>query len=306
MDTAVGTFLPPETLMGGMSAVDAALARVEAGGIDHVGVGDHVSFFTGIGFDGLLSATSLLSLHPTMPVHVGVYLLALRHPVLVARQLADLSLIAPGRLVLGVGVGGEDPHEFEVCGVNPATRGARTDEALRVVRRLLAGEAVDNDGPHFPLRQARILPVPAQPVPIVVGGRSDAALRRVARLGDGWLALFVSARRFAEAVEQIDALADADGRDGVGWRHGLQVWCGFGSSREDARAALAPQMEGFYQLPFEKFERYAPYGTPEDVAAHLFPYMQAGCRTFNLIPRAADPDAALDGVAEVRARLAAA
>ena len=64
-----------------------------------------------------------------------MYLLPLRHPVLVARQLADIERLAPGRLVLGVGVGGEDRHEVAICGVDPATRGARMDECLAVLRR---------------------------------------------------------------------------------------------------------------------------------------------------------------------------
>ena len=78
--------------------------------------------------------------HPTLRVHVAVYLLALRHPVPLARTLATIAELAPGRLALGVGVGGEDRHEIEICGVDPATRGSRTDEALAIVRGLLSGE----------------------------------------------------------------------------------------------------------------------------------------------------------------------
>ncbi len=70
-----------------------------------------MSFFAGLGFDGLMQATALAMLHPTLPVYCGLYLLPLRHPVLVARQLADIDRLAPGRLIFGVGVGGEDRHE---------------------------------------------------------------------------------------------------------------------------------------------------------------------------------------------------
>src|SRR5499426_4817929 len=113
------------------------LERARRAGLDHVFVADHVSFHTGFGMDGLVRAASLAALEPELAVHVGVYLLALRHPVPVARQIATLCESAPGRLVLGVGVGGEDRHEVEVCGVDPATRGRRTDEALTVVRGAL-------------------------------------------------------------------------------------------------------------------------------------------------------------------------
>lgn len=80
-------------------------------GLDHLQVGDHVSFHDGTGFDGLLHATAALAMAPDLPVQVGLYLLALRHPVTVARQIADIGRLAPGRLVLGVGVGGEDRRE---------------------------------------------------------------------------------------------------------------------------------------------------------------------------------------------------
>ncbi len=86
-----------------------------------------------------MQATALAMLHPALPIHTGVYLLPLRHPVLVARQLADIDRLAPGRLVFGVGVGGEDRHEVAVCGVDPATRGLRMNECLTVVRQLLTG-----------------------------------------------------------------------------------------------------------------------------------------------------------------------
>lgn len=270
-------------------------------GVDHVAVGDHVSFWAGAGRDGLIDATAMAMAHPTLPVHVAVYLLALRHPVLVARQLS--TELAPGRLVLGVGIGGEDRHEVAICGVDPASRGRRMNECLAILRRLLAGERVTHHGEFFDLDDALVLPAPDPPIPIVVGGRSEAAVRRAARLGDGWLGIWVSAARFAKVVATINEVAGQAGRGRVAWRHGMQVWCGLGSSREQARALLAPAMEGFYRLPFERFERYCPYGAPEDVAEFLSTYVQAGCGSFNLIPCAADADAAIEGVAHVKALL---
>ncbi len=100
----VGMFTPSGLLERGPEAARAFLAQAGEAGIDHVCCGDHVSF-AGLGFDGLVQATALAMLHPTLPVHTGVYLLPLRHPVPVARQLADIGQLAPGRLVFGVGVG---------------------------------------------------------------------------------------------------------------------------------------------------------------------------------------------------------
>jgi alkanesulfonate monooxygenase SsuD/methylene tetrahydromethanopterin reductase-like flavin-dependent oxidoreductase (luciferase family) len=78
----------------------------------------------------------MLTHYADLPCYVALYLLPLRHPVLVARQLASIAELAPGRLTFGVGIGGEDPHELEICGVDPRTRGRRMDESLEILREL--------------------------------------------------------------------------------------------------------------------------------------------------------------------------
>jgi len=297
-------FPPVPLLPGGDPAVARDfLAQAGEAGIDYVCCGDHVSFF-GLGFDGLVQATALAMLHPTLPIHVGVYLLPLRHPVLVARQLADIAQLAPGRLVLGVGVGGEDRHEVSISGVDPATRGKRMDECLAVVRQLLAGTAVSFHGAFFDLDEAVIAPAPAAPIPIIVGGRSDTAIRRAGRLGDGWLGIWNSPARFAAATRLAAEEAARAGRPRPPDRHAMQVWCGIADSQQAARACLAPAMQAFYQLPFERFERYCPYGTADDIAEFLMPYADAGCTEFNLIPQSPDHEQAVAGVAAVKKLLA--
>ncbi len=295
----VGMFPPFSLLDWDQAAARAFLAQVDEAGIDHVCCGDHVSFIVGIGFDGLLQATALTLLHPSLRVYCGLYLLPLRHPVLVARQLADIERLAPGRLIFGVGVGGEDRHEVSICGVDPATRGQRMNECLTILRQLLTGSAVTFHGTFFDLDEAVIAP-PAAAIPITVGGRSDAAIRRAGRLGDGWLGIWNSPRRFAAAVEIAAQEAARAGRPDPPARHAMQVWCGLADSKEAARACLAPAMQAFYQLPFERFERYCPYGTAADVAEFLAPYAEAGCTEFNLIPQSPGHDLAIAGTAAVR------
>lgn len=281
------------------------MARMADEGIDHVCTGDHVSFFVGAGTDGLITATSMLSVQSALPAYIGLYLLPLRHPVTVARQLASLAELAPGRLTLGVGIGGEDRHEVEICGVDPSTRGRRMDECLQILRGLADGGPVSFEGEFFSFEDALIVPAPAPRIPLVVGGRSEAAVRRAARLGDGWLGIWVSPQRFAAVVEQIGEEAGAAGRDPSGFEHALNVWCGFGATRESALATVAASMQTFYQMPFEPFERYSPYGTPAEVAAFLRPYVEAGCSAFNLIPCAGDGEDAIAAAGEVRRLLTA-
>ena len=301
----VGLFPPAVELNGGPAELDSILRSVADEDIDHLCVGDHVSFFVGAGSDGLIAATSLLAAQTELPIYVGLYLLPLRHPVPVARQLATLSQLAPGRLTLGVGLGGEDPHEIVICGVDPKTRGSRMDESLRILRGLADGTPLTFDGEFFSLQDALIVPAPSPRVPLIVGGRSNAAVSRAARLGDGWLGIWVSPRRYAQVRDQIAQEADEAGRNPSGFEHALNVWCGFGPTREAAREPLARQMQAFYQIPFEPFERYCPHGTPEQVAEFLSPYIETGCSAFNVIPCGEDAEAAVAAVGELRKLLTA-
>lgn len=291
---------PPHDLFDrGAASLRDGISQIEDAGIDRVCVGDHVSFHGGRGFDGLVQATALAAISD-VEVQTAVYLLPLRHPVTVARQVNSLAQIAPGRFVFGVGIGGEDPKEVAMCGVDPTTRGRRMDESLNIVRRLLAGETVTTAGEFFDLIDATVLPVPSSPVPIQVGGRSAAALRRAGRLGDGYLALWTTPERFVTAVADVVSHADAAGRGDVDWRHGLQVWCGFADDATVARSKLAGEMERLYEVPFEKFERYCPFGSPDAVASELLPFVDAGCRDINIIGVAGSTEDATAGVAEVR------
>jgi alkanesulfonate monooxygenase SsuD/methylene tetrahydromethanopterin reductase-like flavin-dependent oxidoreductase (luciferase family) len=302
-DVRVGLFPPVAPLTGG-EELRSVLALAAEVGVDHLCVGDHVSFFVGAGSDGLTTATSLLAAQADLPVYVALYLLPLRHPVPVARQLATLAQLAPGRLTLGVGIGGEDPHELEICGVDPKTRGRRMDESLHLLRGLGEGTPVTFHGEFFSLDEALILPAPAPRVPLIVGGRSDAAVRRAGKFGDGWLGIWVSPRRYSGVCDEIAGKASEAGRDPSAFEHALNVWCGFASTREAARKPLAAQMQDFYQMPFEPFERYSPYGTPEQVAEFLSPYIESGCSRFNVIPCADDSDSAIVAVGELRKLLA--
>ena len=281
-----------------------AVQLVADAGIDHVFFADHVSFRTGHGHDGMVIAAGLANLHPTIGIYIGVYLLPLRHPVPVARQLANLAEMAPGRVSFGVGVGGDDRHEVEVCGVDPATRGRRTNESLEIVQRLLHGDTVDHQGEFFSLEQARIVPVPAPAVPVYVGGRADAALQRAGRYADGWLAIWCSVDRYRAGTALFTEAAAAAGRV-VTPDHGIQLWVGVGRDRTEAAGYVGTAMEGFYRVPFDKFERYTPYGTVDDIVEFLAPYQEAGCNHFNLTPCAATSERGIAAVAEVGERLRA-
>jgi alkanesulfonate monooxygenase SsuD/methylene tetrahydromethanopterin reductase-like flavin-dependent oxidoreductase (luciferase family) len=299
MSVKVGVALNEDLLIPDAAKRTLLLDRIADAGLDHVTTGDHISFHGGTGFDGMISATSVLAANERLDVLIGVYLAALRHPMVTARQLATLSQIAPGRLVLGVGAGGDDRDEVINAGVDPATRGKRLDETLDALRALSTGEAVDHHGRFFSLDEARIVPAPSPAVPIVIGGSGPAAIQRTARYGDGWFAMFCSARRFADTVEQIRAATDNLGRPDPSW-FGVGVWCGLGDDADRARVALGSRMQALYRLPPETFEHVSAAGTPEQVAEQLAPFVRGGARHLTLVVVADDPRGGIDMAGEVR------
>ncbi len=283
---------------------------VAEAGFDHMFFADHVSFRTGHGNDGMVTAAALANLHPTLGVYLGVYLLPLRHPVPVARQLANLAEMAPGRISFGVGIGGDDRHEVELCGVDPSTRGRRADESLQIIQRLLSGETVDHQGEFFSLSQARITPTPSPPIPTYVGGRSDAAIRRAGRFADGWLGVWCSVERYRAALQLFSETAEAEravpSEVPETPDHGIQLWVGIGDSKQAAATNVATELERFYRVSFKAFEKYTPYGTVDDIVDFFMPYIEAGCRHVNMTPCGQNPDEALLAAGEVAKRLRAA
>lgn len=280
----------------------AAARRAEELGLDAVVVGDHVTFY-GYGNDGLVTLTAIAAVTERIELRTSVYLLPLRHPVPVALQCAQLDQLSLGRLVLGIGVGGEDPHEFESCGVDPRTRGARANEAIQILRRLWTEDDVDFAGRHFRLERVTVYPKPLRPIPILVGGRSEAALRRAGRLGDGYIGIWLTPERFAAAVERVRAEAEEAGRDPSSLSFGMQFWSHVGPDRGAARERVAAAMEATYRIPFERFERYTPYGTAAEVAEYLVPFVEAGADHVNLILTQDSPLENVERAAEVREEL---
>jgi len=151
----------------------------------------------------------------TERVHLGshVYNLALRHPFVAARAIQTLDIVSGGRAEIGIGAGWLE-SEWRAAGLDFATRGARLDEALAVCRRLWSEEVVAHHGTHFDFDDVMFEPKPTQRPwpPIHVGGESDAALRRAARLGDGWIGMGHTPDSAAAVVARLDALRSDNGR----------------------------------------------------------------------------------------------
>lgn len=232
----------------------------------------------------------------TSRVRVGaaVLVLPLYHPVMAAKQLADLDARSGGRLTVGVGVGGEFTPEFEALGIPVNERGARTDEAIEVMRALWTGQPVTREGRFFPLNGATLRPV-AVPgsvgrvggPPLVISGRKEAAMRRAARVGDGWLPYLFSPDAYARSVGTITAEAAAVDRDLTDFEWCAYVYCSVRPSAERAQADVRSFLGKAYgDKPQEMLDRIAPSGTPEQVAEKLQKYVDAGARHIVISPAA--------------------
>ena len=112
--------------------------------------------------------------------------LPIRHPVMVAKQASSLAVLTGGRFLFGVGTS-PWPEDYALLDVPWARRGRRMDEAIEVIRGLTAGGFFEYHGEVFDVPPVKMSPVPAEPVPILVGGHGEAALRRAATVGDGWM-----------------------------------------------------------------------------------------------------------------------
>lgn len=268
------------------SELRAVAHGAERLGFDSLWVGDHLSFKNPI-LEGIVALTALAAWTEAIALGTGVLLLPLRHPSLVAKQVASLDYLAGGRVVLGVGVGGEGDKDFEAVQVPKNERGARTDEAIEVLRRLWTGAAASYEGRHYRFRDVVVQPPPARPggPPVWVGGRSAAALRRAGRRGDGWLAYMVSTEGFAEGWSTVSAEAAARGRDGAVTPALMLPTC-VADDADVARRQLSDHLSKRYGRPYERhvIERYCAAGTSEEVRHRVAGYAEAGLRHVVFLP----------------------
>jgi probable F420-dependent oxidoreductase len=156
----------------------------------------------------------------------NVLKLPLRSPLLVAKQVASIAALSADRFRLGVGVSWM-AEEFTWTQTEKSTRGARTDEAIEIVKAVCAGggpQWVEHHGRHYDFDRLMIAPAPEQPVKVLVGGHSDHAMRRAARLADGWISANVTASELVELVERLRGHLEAEGRTLDGFEvNGLAV-----------------------------------------------------------------------------------
>ena len=244
------------------------------------------------GFDTLFHGDHMFPYNPNMEVLTllaywaattsrirlgpGVLLLPLRDPVVTAKELATIDFLSEGRLSVGVGVGGEIEQEWRAMWVDPASRGARCDEYLEIMRRLWREGTVDFQGRFRTVEGVEGSPKPHSPSgpPILVGGRTDAALRRALR-HQGWFGYILSPRRVRQSIERLRSLAGGELPDG--FRVSLSIFCVVDDSQEAGRRRLLEAIRSRYRQDFTGIaDATAAFGTPDDIRARAEEYWDAG------------------------------
>ncbi len=269
-------------------------AQLEALPVDSLWVGGHIAS-RNPSPEAIIGLTRLATVTERVSVGSSILLLPLYPPALVAKQIADLDRATNGRVMLGVGIGGEYRQEFRAVQVPVEERGRRMNEIIPLLRRLWTATEISHDGPYYPMQDVKIHPAPAQPggPPIVVAGRKPPAMRRAATLGDGWFPYLYSPRRYAESVNTIKVAAGTTGRDLTDFHWCVWVFLNINPDGDLARTEAARSMGGTYDQDFRAMvDSVAAAGTAAQVTAKLCDFYDAGARHFVFMPATAGADPA--------------
>ncbi len=260
--------------------------ELEQMGYDSLWVSEHILFYGPI-LEAVPQLGALAALTQRATLGTAIFLLPLRHPTIVAKSFSTLDVISNGRIVLGIGVGGEFPKEFEATGVPVNERGPRSNEAIRVMKRLWTEENVTHEGRFFSFSGATMAPKPVQPggPPIVVAGRSDAAVKRAATLGDGYMPYLFTPDRYRSAADTIRQQREAAGKSLDGFQWVLYQFTALADSHDEAHRRAVVRLSRQYNQDFEQLvDRYCVLGTAEQCAERLTQFVQAGARHIILVP----------------------
>jgi len=222
--------------------------------------------------------------------------------VLAARQLAMLDYLSGGRALPAVGIGVEQEREFRAAGVPFKERGRRTDEAIRIMRRCWAEDEVTHEGEFWKLERVTVLPKPVQqPMPLWIGGNSEAAMRRAGRLGDGWIPSFITPEQFRAGVEKTCAFAAEARREVPGDHFGALVNFWLDDDPARARATAAPFVPRG-RVDDATLAACTAFGPPELLAERLEEYVAGGGSKFIVRPMG-PPDRMLEQLERLAAEV---
>jgi alkanesulfonate monooxygenase SsuD/methylene tetrahydromethanopterin reductase-like flavin-dependent oxidoreductase (luciferase family) len=303
----LGILLPTrEAVMSGRSdpaSLFQMAERAETLGYDSIWVGDSLTARPRI--DALTTLAAVGARTKRVRLGTAIFLAALRHPVMLAYQLSSLDWITGGRIDLGVGYGRpKEPtqeHEFKVLGLDPAVRMKMSEELVQVMRRLWRENDVSHVGNFTRFDHITIQPKPVQPggVPIWLASNNvEPGLRRVARLGDGWLNNIKSPEVYRECWEKIRGYAADAGRDSDSIHPGIYFTLAAGG--KEAVVEGQTFLAQYYNRSYEAVANamLCVTGSWDEVIDWMEKYIEAGARTVILRFAALDQLGTLEACAE--------
>ena len=253
----------------------------EAGGVDSLWQTDRLVSREPI-LECMTALAALAGRTRRLKFGMNVASLALRDPVLLAKQCATIDVLSEGRLLPGFGIGSPNAPEWKALNQDTSMRGRKTDEGLEIVRRLWTEDSVDFAGVHFRLSGASISPKPVQPdLPMWIGGSSEAAIRRTARIGTGWQAGPETPPEAAQVVARIKTAAGEAGRAIEEDHYGAGFPFRFGRTDEPGLVKL---MDAYRKRTGRDPLNYFAVGDADTIAARIAEYVEAGVFKFILRP----------------------
>ena len=234
--------------------------------------------------DPVISIAALCGVTKKMKFGTSALILPLRQPSILAKQLATLDFLSNGRLLVVVGLGQDQQKEFDLAGVVKKHRGRITDESIDVMRKLWSGEKCEFDGEFFNFKDVTLLPKPIQSPfpPIWIGGRSWAALDRVARKGDGWLPSATTPQECSSGIQYIKSRMNEAGNEIPDDHYGTFIPFHINSDKQVAEQNFSKHF--ISRRNDITPDNYCAAGTSDDVLQMINNYINVGVSKFVMRP----------------------
>ena len=258
----------------------------EQGGVDSIWQSDRLVSRTPV-LECMTTLAAIAGRTRRIKFGVNVVAVAMRDPLLLAKQCATIDVLSEGRLLPGFGIGSPRGLEWEAMHLDPTTRGRKTDEALEIIARLWKGETLTYAGKHFQLTSASISPLPVQAdLPMWIGGSSAAAVRRTAKYGTGWQAGSDTPEAVGQVIAAIKGAATAAGRSIDEDHYGAAFTFRFGDANDPG---VAKVMAHYKTRTGRDASTHFAFGDAEAIIERIARYVEQGASKFVLRP-AADGD----------------
>ncbi len=284
MSIAIG-YMPGAFGQGGENP-DYLRQLVEVGdkhGYDSIWLSDRI-VSDKFSLEPMIALSMVAAYSQRMKFGTSVLAMPLRNPVVLAKQIATLDFLSQGRFFPAVGLGQEEPEEYEACGVTKEGRVTRTEEGIRLMRRLWEEDSVTHEGEYYTCHNVSITPKPffKPSPPVWIGGRSPAAARRVGRVGDGWLVSSATTQEVTEGREIIFDTAKENNREIEDDHVGVLIGYYISSNVEETVAKTYKYVTR--HRPDAYFTEYSALGPSEAISETIQRYVEAGASKFVMRP----------------------